>query len=182
MDTARTVTFHFQPSAAPVALPAPGPAAGASVAITAPETGATVGPQFKLEVKTTNFTASCDLEGKPNVAGYGHFHVFVDQDPAAMMAMMSGDHSNMPMSGDHANMPMTGEHGDMGGMDMMEMPGMIAMPCAGSIPVDLSAWPSGQHTLSVELDQNDHTPLMDPGAMAPKFQTITIVLKNPFRP
>src|SRR5262249_31559529 len=146
-----------QPATAPKDLPAPGPATGASVAISSPQNGATVGPQFKLEVKATNFTASCDLEGKQNVAGYGHYHVFVDMDPGAMM-------------------------GEQGMEEMMEMPGMISMPCANSVPVDLSAWPSGQRLLSVELEQNDHTPLMEPGTMAPKFQTIAINLQNSHRP
>ncbi len=176
MDTAQTVTFLYQPSAAPAGLPQPGPATGASVRIAEPADGATVGPSFNLSVQATSFTASCDLEGKRNVTGYGHYHVFVDQDPVQMMQMMMGGDHNMPMGdmgGDHQ---MMGDH-----MDMMEMPGMISMPCASSIPVDLSAWPSGPHTIAVELEQNDHTPLMEPG-QGPKFHLIRINLQNPFRP
>jgi hypothetical protein len=49
-------------------------------------------------------------------------------------------------------------------------------PCPGtldSIPVDLSAWPNGQHTITVEPVQNDHTPI--PGA---KEAMITITLQG----
>ncbi|MBI4491165.1 MAG: hypothetical protein HY690_00005 [Chloroflexi bacterium] len=159
MDTAKSVTFLYQPTKPAAALPQSGSAKGATVEISAPKNGATVGPQFKLEVKPTDFTASCDLEGKQNVAGFGHYHVFVDMDPGAMM--MGG--------------------GAPGAMDMMSMAGMISMPCGSSIPVDLTAWPSGQHMLSVELEQNDHTPLMEPG-QGPKFATITVNLQNPFQP
>jgi hypothetical protein len=165
MDTAQTITFLYQPSTAPAGLPQPGPATGASVRIAEPTDGATVGPKFNLGVQASNFTASCDLEGKRNVTGHGHYHVFVDQDPVQMMQMMMG--------GDHQ---MMGDH-----MDMMEMPGMISMPCANSIPVNLSAWPSGPHTIAVELEQNDHTPLMEAG-QGPKFQLIQINLQNPFHP
>ncbi|MBI3971111.1 MAG: hypothetical protein HY332_07455 [Chloroflexi bacterium] len=154
METAQNVTFLYQPSSLPERLPAPGPARGAAVAITAPAEGATVGPQLELQVQATRFTASCDLEGKQNVLGFGHYHVFVDQDLAIPMDMS---------------------------MAMMEMPGMISMPCGNTIPVDLGAWPSGQHTISVELEQNDHTPLMEPG-QGPKFATITVNLQNPFQP
>ena len=100
-ETAGSVTFLYQPRTPPAALPAPRSYQGATVDITAPANGATVGPQFDLQVQATNFTPSCELEGKRNVAGYGHFHVFVDEDLA------------MPM--------------DMS-MAMMNMPGMISMP------------------------------------------------------
>jgi hypothetical protein len=152
-ETAQTVTFVYQPSPAPAALPAPDPQTGATIAINAPAAGATVGPQFDLKVESAKFHASCDLEGKPNLAGYGHYHVFVDED------------LSMPMD-----------------MTMMGMPGMIAMPCTDTIPLDLSAWPSGKHTIAVELEQNDHTPLMDPGAGGAKFATVSVNLQNPFRP
>jgi hypothetical protein len=143
METAREVSFVYQPTTPPAALPAPRSFAGASVAITSPANGAPVGPQFTLGIQATNFVASCDLEGKRNVEGYGHYHVFVDEDPVEMMAMM-GDHMDM--------------------MEMMAMPGMISMPCSDAVPVDLSAWAAGRHTIYVELNQNDHTPVMAPGA------------------
>jgi hypothetical protein len=37
--------------------------------------------------------------------------------------------------------------------------GLIAMPCDASVPLDLSGWSAGQHTLMVALAQNDHSPV-----------------------
>jgi len=123
-----TVDIDWEPSQ-PKALPAPvQSAAKPTVAVTTPSNGGTVGPKFNLGIQATNFSASCDLEGKGNVVGFGHFHVFVDLDMEAMMATMS-------------------------------MAGMIAMPCSNSVPVDLSAWASGKHTITVMLVNNDHTEL-----------------------
>ena len=76
-------------------------------------------------------------------------------------------------------MPMGQQHD--GSVEMMAMPGMISMPCTNAIPVDLSAWPSGPHTLMVELEQNDHTPMLEPGGQ-PGSAQIAITLENPFRP
>jgi LPXTG-motif cell wall-anchored protein len=101
------------------------------VQVVSPADGATVGPKVTIQVKPTNFTPSEDLEGKPNLKGYGHYHVFVD-----MPAMTEG-----------------------GGGAMMSMAGMVLMPGSNSFDVDLRAWPAGKHTLTVELVQNDHTPI-----------------------
>jgi hypothetical protein len=122
------VEIDYQPAQA---KPLPGPAQASgkpTVKITGPADKVSVGPKFNLQVQTTNINASCDLEGKGNVVGYGHYHVFVDLDMEAMM-----------------------QNG------MMSMAGMISMPCENTIPVDLSAWANGQHTLTVELVNNDHT-------------------------
>jgi hypothetical protein len=88
-----------------------------------------VGPKFQLQVAPTNFTPSPELEGKENLKGFGHYHVFVD-----MPEMQPG-------------------------APMMSMAGMISMPGSNTIDVDLSAWPNGKHTLVVEPVQNDHTPI-----------------------
>ena len=45
------------------------------------------------------------------------------------------------------------------------------MTGSDNIPVDLRAWPNGQHTITVEPVQNDHTPIQ--GAM-PAMVTITL--------
>ena len=142
-DTVTNVTINYQPPTAKPA-PEPSPSAGApEVSIAWPPDGATVGPVFTLQVTKQNFVPSLELEGKPNLAGYGHYHVFVDMD-------MSG----MSMQG-----------------GMMSMAGMIGMPGSDSILVDLSAWPNGQHTITVEPVQDDHTPIQ--GAM-PGMVTITL--------
>ena len=130
-DTVQHVTIDYQPTNARPA-PAAIPNAGSPVArITSPADGATVGPQFTVQVDKSNFTPSFGLEGKPNLAGFGHYHVFVDMDAFPMM-MMGG---------------------------MMSMDGMVAMPGSDTIPLDLSAWPPGKHTLTVEPVQDDHTPI-----------------------
>src|SRR5262245_30654229 len=114
-DTVKEVTFDFEPTTPPPALPAAANVGLPSVALQGIADGATVGPKFSFTVVPTNFTPSADLEGKQNVKGFGHYHVFVD----------------MPMMSSSAG--------------MMGMAGMIAMPGSNSISVDLSDWPSGKH-------------------------------------
>jgi len=133
-DTVTNVTINYQPLTAQPAPQANPSSSAPEVSIVWPPDGATVGPLFTLHLSKTNFAPSLELEGKPNLAGYGHYHVFVD----------------MPM------MDMTGGGGTEG---MMSMAGMIAMVGNDSIPVDLTAWPNGQHTITVEAVQNDHTPI-----------------------
>ena len=149
-DTVTSVTINYQPLTAQPAPQASPSSRAPEVSIVWPPDGATVGPLFTLQVNKTNFFPSLELEGKPNLAGYGHYHVFVD----------------MPM------MDMSGGGGqDMGGM--MSMAGMIAMVGNDSIPVDLRAWSNGKHTITVEAVQNDHTPIQ--GA---KEAMITITLQG----
>ena len=50
------------------------------VTILSPQNGTTVGQKVDVRVAVSGFDLSCDLEGKPDVAGYGHLHVFVLQD------------------------------------------------------------------------------------------------------
>ncbi len=131
-STVQQVKINYQP-----ASPKPAPAAQTTsgkpdVKIESPADGATVGPKFQLRVMPTNFTPSLDLEGKQNLQGYGHYHVFVDMDMSAPMSMEGG---------------------------MMSMAGMVSMPGSNTIDVDLTAWPNGKHTVTVEPVQNDHTPI-----------------------
>ncbi|MBU6296703.1 MAG: hypothetical protein KJS68_00550 [Alphaproteobacteria bacterium] len=129
-NSMQKVKIDYEPAKAKSA-PAAGTETGTpEVTILSPSNGATVGPKFTLNVKPANFTPALDLEGKPNVKGYGHYHVFVDMK----MGGMSGG--------------------------MMSMAGMVGMPGSNSIPLDLSAWPNGKHTITVMEVQNDHTPIM----------------------
>ena len=130
-DTVTSVTINYQPLTAKAAPQANPSADTPEVSIVWPPNGATVGPVFTLQVNKKNFTPSLELEGKPNLAGFGHYHVFVDMD-------MSG----MGMEG-----------------GMMSMAGMIGMPGSDTIPVDLRAWSNGQHSITVEPVQDDHTPI-----------------------
>ena len=148
--TATEVKFDYEPTSPPAPLPASAKTGAPTITIAGLNDGAAVGPKFSFTAPTTNFTPSGDLEGKQDVAGYGHIHVFVD-------------------------MPMMDTSGSSGGM--MSMAGMVGMPGTNNISLDLSDWPSGKHTVTVELVQNDHTPIMDA-----KAAMVTINLDNPAMP
>jgi len=127
-NTAQKVTINYQPRSA-ATMPAPYPnARPPEVKITSPVDGATVGTKFTVTTQTPSFRPDLSMEGKDNVPGYGHLHVFVDMK---MEEMKPGE--------------------------MMSMAGMVGMPGENTFPVDLSGWPAGPHTLTVEAVQNDHT-------------------------
>jgi LPXTG-motif cell wall-anchored protein len=129
-DTVQEIEIDYQPTS-PKAAPAPVANAGTpSVQVLAPADGATVGSKFAVKVQPTDFTVATDLEGKPNLKGYGHYHVFVDMDMSAMQ-----------------------------GGAMMSMAGMVLMPGSNAFDLDLSVWPAGKHTIVVEPVQNDHSPI-----------------------
>ena len=83
------ITFDYQP-----AHPLP-PVAGLtlgqpSVSMLSPKNGATVsGQTFPLLFSVRNFRLSCDLLGRPNVNGTGHWHVNVDTTQGPMMGMLT---------------------------------------------------------------------------------------------
>ena len=97
--------------------------------------------KFDLKVAITNLTSSCALEGKTDVGGFGHLHVMVDQKGITDLKPM-----DMKME-----MP-----GSSMGMKEMPMIGTISMPCATTVPVDLSTWHSGPARITVMLARNDH--------------------------
>jgi len=145
-ETAKEVEIDYQP-ANPRPLPEPNDQGEPGVELVGPSDGATVPPKFTVEVEPVNFTPSETLEGKPNVPGYGHWHVFVDTtDPMALMeeamAEMEEEMAGTPMAGDHMAMP---------------MPAMVLMPGTNAFEVDLTAWGPGEHTIFIEPVQNDHT-------------------------
>lgn len=86
MKSAQKVTFNYQPTKA---LPTiAGENKGApSIKILSPAPGSTVHNSFALSVAPTNFEFSCPLYGKPDVAGYGHWHINVDSTSKGMMGM-----------------------------------------------------------------------------------------------
>jgi hypothetical protein len=80
-------TFTYQPAnplRAQTAYTAPGKP---TISILSPANGATVGENFPVELDWTNFTPSCDLLGKTNLTGYGHWHLNVDSMSGPMMGM-----------------------------------------------------------------------------------------------
>jgi len=85
-QTAKT-TFTYKPSSPLTALTATTAAGKPSITILSPADGATVGENFPVELDWSNFTPSCDLLGKKNLAGYGHWHLNIDTMAGPMMGM-----------------------------------------------------------------------------------------------
>jgi hypothetical protein len=77
MATAQQITIDFQPPRA-VPLPVANDVGAPAVKLVSPLDGATVPTSFEVQVQPANFIASTALEGKANVLGYGHYHVWVD--------------------------------------------------------------------------------------------------------
>ncbi len=144
-------SFTYEPRRA---RPLPRPISGTpALAILSPKNGATVGKKFDLVLSVRNFGLSCDLEGKPDVRGWGHLHVMVRQ---------AGETSAAPST--PAAAMMKNAHGmsmaQLQPMLTMAMPGMIGMPCTKTVPVDLSTWHGGKANIVVQLANNDHMPTM----------------------
>jgi hypothetical protein len=78
MDNAQSIKIDYEP-ASPLPAIAAAPAGGTpAIKILSPATGSTVSGPFDVRVQVTGLNLSCPLEGKPDVAGYGHWHVNVD--------------------------------------------------------------------------------------------------------
>ncbi len=147
MGTAKQVEIDFQPANARP-LPAANDQGEPGLELVSPERHAEVDARFTIEVTPNNFTPSANLEGKQNVPGYGHYHVFID---TPMMSMAS---EGTPEAGMDA---MASPEAGMDGMSMMSMAGMVAMPGANTFELDLTAWGPGEHVIWIEPVQNDHT-------------------------
>ncbi|HKZ91084.1 MAG TPA: plastocyanin/azurin family copper-binding protein [Candidatus Limnocylindrales bacterium] len=92
MDGAAAIDFDYQPAEQlPEITAGEEAAAPPTVTIVSPAPGESVSGEFDLVISTTDYTLSEELLGKPNVAGYGHWHVFVDAaEGMGTMAGMSG--------------------------------------------------------------------------------------------
>jgi hypothetical protein len=156
-----TVSFDYAPKSE---QPLPKPDEGsASIAIMSPKNGETVGRKFDVKLALTGFHNTCDLEGRQDIAGHGHIHIFASQagvtDKTAeppMVAMMKTPNGKM-MADEIAKE--TGVSMDqLTSMASMSMKGLLGMPCTSTIPVDLSKWHSGQARIMIMLANNDHMP------------------------
>jgi hypothetical protein len=155
------VSFEYAPRSI-VPLPAANSLAP-SVQILSPKSGATVDKKFNVTLAVHNFNLSCNAEGREDVAGVGHIHIFAYQagvtdkkETAPMVAMMSTDSGKMLAQ---KLMQQTGmSASDLNMMASMTMPGLLGMPCTKTIPVDLSDWNSGPTRILVQLAKNDHMP------------------------
>ena len=67
------------------------------VSVRSPADGARItGDNVTLQVATTGFKNRCDLAGKPDQAGTGHYHVLLDK---SLVDMYCGDRATVSMSG-----------------------------------------------------------------------------------
>lgn len=118
-----TTTFTYKPAHALPAITAYTAPGKPSISILAPSNDAVVGKHFTLVLDWTNFRPSCDLLGKPNVTGYGHWHLFIDsvhKGLATLLAMgcthnytvftnglIPGTHTLYAMLADNLHAPIT---------------------------------------------------------------------------
>jgi hypothetical protein len=86
MKSAQKLTFNYQPTN-PLRTIAGENKGAPSIKILSPSPGATVRNGFALTVAPKNFELSCALYGKPDLAGYGHWHINVDATSKGMMGM-----------------------------------------------------------------------------------------------
>lgn len=159
-----SVTVNYAPTRSE-ALPSAMEGGKPRLTILSPKNGATVGKRFNLVMAVSHFDLSCNLEGKKDLAGWGHLHVFVHQDgettaaPSTPMVAMMQTPAGMKMG----KMLMDQTHMSMDQLKplmTMAEPAMIGMPCTKTVPVHLTSWRSGSAQILVQLANNDHMPTM----------------------
>lgn len=162
MDTPpATVSFEYVPKAEqPLPKPQQGPA---SITILSPKNGETIDRKFDVKLALKGFNSTCDLEGRRDVAGSGHIHIFATQagvtDRTAeppMVAMMKTPNGKMMAEKIAKETGMSMD--ELKSMVSMSMTGLLGMPCTSTIPVDLSTWHTGQARIMIMLANNDHMP------------------------
>lgn len=84
---ARSITIDYEPTKPLPAISDATFSGPKSIKIISPAAGTTLKGAFEVTVQVTNFNLSCDLFGKPDVAGYGHWHLNLDSDTGPMMGM-----------------------------------------------------------------------------------------------
>lgn len=170
-----SVPFVYEPAGSNE-LPSAMAGGKPSVRVLSPRNGASVSRRFNLVLAVNNFDLSCSLEGKKDVEGYGHVHVFVQQNgettasPATPMVSVMQMPEAMKMG--QMLVKQTGMTMDQLKLMMtMAEPAMIGMPCTKTVPVDLSTWRSGPAKIVVQLANNDHMPTM---ATSPAIVDVTL--------
>jgi hypothetical protein len=84
---ARSITVNYRPTHPLAALADKTFPGKPSIIILSPKPGTTVSGPFDVTVQLSNFDASCALYGKPDLAGYGHWHLNLDSSTGPMMGM-----------------------------------------------------------------------------------------------
>jgi hypothetical protein len=84
---AQTISFDYEPTTPLAALADQTLPGKPSITILSPQPGAALSGPFDITVRIDNFKPSCDLYGRPALAGYGHWHVNMDSTSGPMMGM-----------------------------------------------------------------------------------------------
>ena len=84
---AQSIDIDYEPTGASAQISDTTFPAAPAIKILSPKAGAVLNGPFDVVVQVTNFNLSCDLLGKPDVAGYGHWHLNLDTMTGPMMGM-----------------------------------------------------------------------------------------------
>ena len=84
---AKSVTIDYEPTKPLPTITDATFSGPKSIKILNPAPGAVLKGAFDVTIQVTNFNLSCDLFGKPDVSGYGHWHLNLDSDTGPMMGM-----------------------------------------------------------------------------------------------
>jgi hypothetical protein len=85
--SARSIMFDYGPASPLPALTGKMTMGKPTITIVSPKPGATVSGTFAVHVRVTNYHLSCPLFGKPNLDGWGHWHLNLDTATGGMMGM-----------------------------------------------------------------------------------------------
>jgi hypothetical protein len=88
-ENGQTISFDYEPTSPMPQLTDQTFPSPPSIKILSPKSGDTISGPFDVTVQINNFKPSCDLFGKPDVAGYGHWHLNFDTTSGAMNGMGS---------------------------------------------------------------------------------------------
>src|SRR5215472_2704571 len=84
---ARNIMFDYAPAKPLPTLTGMMTMGKPSITIVSPKPGATVSGSFTVRVVVKNYDLSCALFGKPNLHGWGHWHLNLDTATGGMMGM-----------------------------------------------------------------------------------------------
>jgi hypothetical protein len=85
--SARSIMFDYAPAKPLPALTGVMTMGKPSITIVSPKPGATVSGAFTVTVRITHYRTSCALFGKPDLHGWGHWHLNLDTATGGMMGM-----------------------------------------------------------------------------------------------
>jgi hypothetical protein len=87
MKAAKMIPIDYRPATTPATVAPLHPHGKPQIQILSPRPGETVHGIVTMRIAVNNFRLSCAMYGKPDVAGYGHWHLNVDSTTMGMMGM-----------------------------------------------------------------------------------------------